>query len=96
MPVFALPGMSSPLRSAEEISRPLIVQCRREIEIGWQHVEAARAVLRNSRWLLARWNGDRSWAMHDVPIVPKPDMFIPADDGVAAPMICRRRARATA
>jgi hypothetical protein len=32
-----------------------IAQCRREIDAAWLYVEAAREVLRRSRWLLAVW-----------------------------------------
>jgi hypothetical protein len=33
----------------------IIAQCRRDIEAAWVHVEAAREVLRRSRWLYERW-----------------------------------------
>ena len=33
----------------------IIAQCRRDIETAWVHVEAAREVLRRSRWLYEHW-----------------------------------------
>src|SRR5262245_45246819 len=33
----------------------IIAQCRRDIEAAWAHVEAARQVLRRSRWLYEHW-----------------------------------------
>jgi hypothetical protein len=58
------------------MARPIIAQCRREIGIGWQHVEAARAVMRRSEWLLARWK-DSERLLAEISIVPAQDMFIP-------------------
>ena len=39
----------------DTIARPLIEQCRREIDAAWAQIEAAREVLRRGRWLLERW-----------------------------------------
>jgi hypothetical protein len=73
------------------LARPIIAQCRREIEAGWQHVEAARNVLRGSLWLVTRWRDNRGTWEHDVALVPKPEVFIPADDVIKA---ARQRSRA--
>jgi hypothetical protein len=63
------------------VARPIIVQCRREIEAGWLHVEAARDVLKRSQWLLTRWDRHRiHWDDPEVTLVPKPEMFIPVDN----------------
>ena len=45
--------------SAVALARPLIEQCRREIEAGFHHLEAAREMLRRTRWLVARWEAQR-------------------------------------
>lgn len=75
------------------MARPIIAQCRREIEIGWQHVEAARGVLRSSQWLIARWRDNHAAWTVAASIVPKPEMFIPVDpDAINAS--CRRRREA--
>ena len=47
--------MTEQFRLVEAIAREAIVQCRREIELAWAQVEAAKEVLRRGRWLLARW-----------------------------------------
>src|SRR5215831_10001203 len=39
----------------DALARQLITQCRREIEAAWVQIEAAREILRQSHWLLARW-----------------------------------------
>jgi len=41
--------------SVDALARQLITQCRREIEAAWAHIEAAREILRQGRWLLERW-----------------------------------------
>jgi hypothetical protein len=41
------------------LARPLIEQCRRDIEAGFHHLEAARDMLRRTRWLVARWEAQR-------------------------------------
>jgi hypothetical protein len=47
--------MTAQSDSIEALARPLIEQCRREIAAAWAQIEAARDMLRRSRWLLARW-----------------------------------------
>jgi len=42
-------------QSIEALAQPLIEQCRREIAAAWAQIEAAKDLLRRSRWLLARW-----------------------------------------
>jgi len=41
--------------AAADTVAQIIAQCRRDIEAAWVHVEAARQVLRRSRWLYERW-----------------------------------------
>jgi hypothetical protein len=41
--------------SVDALARQLITQCRREIEAAWAHIEAAKEILRQGRWLLKRW-----------------------------------------
>ena len=43
----------------EAIARPLIEQCRRDIAAAAAHLDAARAMLAGSRWLIARWDERR-------------------------------------
>ena len=45
--------------SVEAAARQIIAQCRREIEAAMLQIEAARAILAGSRWLLARWEERR-------------------------------------
>jgi hypothetical protein len=45
--------------SLEAIADHIIAQCRREIEAAMLQIEAARAILVSSRWLLARWEERR-------------------------------------
>jgi hypothetical protein len=71
----------------------LIQQCRSDIEAGWRHLEAARAMLRQSRWLLARWEEQRR-AGFDIVKLPdivaaRAEMFVPIE-----PATRRRRRRA--
>jgi hypothetical protein len=47
--------MTAQSQSIEALARPLIEQCRREIAAAWAQIEAAKDMLRRSRWLLARW-----------------------------------------
>jgi hypothetical protein len=44
--------VSLPLRP---LGRELIAQIRRDIAAAWEHVEAGRAILSHSAWLLERW-----------------------------------------
>ena len=46
--------------SLEALARPIIVQCRCEIEAARIHIEAGKEILRRSRWLMARWESQRS------------------------------------
>jgi hypothetical protein len=49
-------SMAGQTCSIMTVARPLIEQCRRDIdELGWQHLEAAREMLKRTRWLVARW-----------------------------------------
>jgi hypothetical protein len=41
--------------SVEAIARQIIAQCRREIEAAMLQIEAARAILVGSGWLIRRW-----------------------------------------
>ena len=43
----------------EAIARRIVEECRRDIEAARLHIEAMRAILVNSRWLLARWDERR-------------------------------------
>jgi len=45
--------------SVEAAAREIIAQCRREIEAAMLQIEAARAILAGSRWLIARWEERR-------------------------------------
>jgi hypothetical protein len=45
--------------SVVALARPLIEQCRRDIEAGFHHLEAARDMVRRTRWLVARWEAQR-------------------------------------
>jgi len=43
----------------ETIARRLIEDCRRDIEAARLHIEAMRAILAGSRWLVATWDERR-------------------------------------
>jgi hypothetical protein len=43
----------------ETIARRLIVECRRDIEAARLHIEAMRAILAGSRWLVSKWDEGR-------------------------------------
>ncbi len=45
--------------SVEAAARQIIEQCRRDIEAAMLQIEAARAILAGSRWLLERWEQRR-------------------------------------
>jgi len=50
-------------------TRAPIAQIRADIETAWQHVEAGRAILARSAWLIERW---RAQALAGEPaLVPK-------------------------
>jgi hypothetical protein len=51
--------VAEPTPTIEAIARPIIEECRRDIAAAGLHIEAMRAILSGSRWLLARWNGRR-------------------------------------
>jgi hypothetical protein len=51
-------SVTEPTPIVEAIARRIIEECRRDIAAGLQ-IEAMRAILSGSRWLLARWNGRR-------------------------------------
>jgi hypothetical protein len=51
--------MTDQTYSVLALARPLIEQCRRDIEAGFHHLEAARDMLRRTRWLVARWEAQR-------------------------------------
>jgi hypothetical protein len=51
--------MTDQTYSVMALARPLIEQCRREIQAGLDHLEAARDMLRRTRWLVARWEAQR-------------------------------------
>jgi anti-sigma-K factor RskA len=69
--------MPSEWSTLEALSRPIIAQCRREVDLGWQHVEAARAVLAKSRWLMARWETQLAAIEAEiVTVAPRAEMFV--------------------
>ena len=43
----------------EAIARRIIDECRRDIEAARLHIEAMRAILAGSRWLLGKWEERR-------------------------------------
>jgi len=43
----------------EAIARRIIEECRREIAAAGLHIEAMRAILVKSRWLVANWDERR-------------------------------------
>jgi hypothetical protein len=43
----------------ETIARRLIEECRRDIEAARLHIEAMRAILAGSRWLVTTWDERR-------------------------------------
>jgi hypothetical protein len=45
--------------SVEAAARQIIEQCRRDIEAALVQIEAARAILKASRWLTERWEASR-------------------------------------
>jgi hypothetical protein len=45
--------------SVEAVAHQIIAQCRREIEAAMLQIEAARAILVHSGWLIARWEERR-------------------------------------
>ena len=51
--------MSERTYSVEEIARQIIEHCRRDIEAAMLQIEAARAILVASRWLIERWEARR-------------------------------------
>jgi hypothetical protein len=51
--------MTDQPHSVLALARPLIEQCRRDIQAGLDHLEAARDMLRRTRWLVARWEAQR-------------------------------------
>lgn len=75
------------------MAKPIIAQCRREIELGWQHLEAARIVLQRSRWLVARWK-DSDKLSAEIPLAPQQEMFIPVNPD-AINVLRQRKRRST-
>jgi hypothetical protein len=51
--------VAEPTPIVEAIARRAIEECRREIAATWLHIEAMRAILAKSRWLVARWEQRR-------------------------------------
>ena len=51
--------MAEQTYSVEAVARQIIDQIRRDIEAAFLHVEAARRILKSSRWLLDRWGARR-------------------------------------
>ena len=45
--------------AVETIVRRIIEECRRDIEAARLHMEAMRAILSKSRWLVAKWDERR-------------------------------------
>jgi hypothetical protein len=52
-------GVTEPPPLVEAIARRIIEECRREIAAAGLHIEAMRAILSRSRWLLAKWDERR-------------------------------------
>jgi hypothetical protein len=52
------------------LGRDLIAQIRRDLAAAWEHVEAGRAILSRSAWLLARWR--EQTAAGEPSLVPAP------------------------
>jgi hypothetical protein len=46
-------GQSPPI--ANPLARELIARIRADIEAAWEQIEAGRAILARSAWLIARW-----------------------------------------
>jgi hypothetical protein len=51
--------VAEPIPVVEAIARRIIEECRRDIETARLHIEAMRAILAGSRWLLAKWEERR-------------------------------------
>ena len=51
--------MTEQTYSVEAVTRQIIDQIRRDIDAAFLHVEAARKILKSSRWLLDRWEARR-------------------------------------
>jgi hypothetical protein len=56
--------MTDQAYSVLALARPLIEQCRRDIQAGLDHLEAARDMLRRTRWLVTRWEAQREAYAH--------------------------------
>jgi hypothetical protein len=51
--------VTEPPPLVEAIARRIIEECRRDIAAAGLHIEAMRAILAGSRWLLAQWDERR-------------------------------------
>ena len=51
--------MAEQTYSVEAVARQIIDQIRRDIDAAFLHIEAARKILKSSRWLLDRWEARR-------------------------------------
>ena len=51
--------MAEQTYSLETVTRQIIDQVRRDIDAAFLHIEAARKILKSSRWLLDRWEARR-------------------------------------
>lgn len=51
--------MAEQTHSVDTIARQIIDHCRRDIDAALLQLEAARAILVSSRWLLGRWEERR-------------------------------------
>jgi len=51
--------VAEPTPFVEALARRLIQECRRDIEAARLQIEAMRAILSGSRWLIARWDKRR-------------------------------------
>ena len=51
--------MAEQTYSVEAVARQIIDQIRRDIDAAFLHIEAARKILKSSRWLLDRWETNR-------------------------------------
>jgi hypothetical protein len=51
--------VAEPTPFVEALARRLIDECRRDIEAARLQIEAMRAILAGSRWLVAKWDERR-------------------------------------
>jgi hypothetical protein len=91
--------VDEPAPLVEAIARRIIEECRREIAAAGLHLEAMRAILMRSRWLVAKWDERRradavTGGLH-LPVYDgtRASGFVEVEE--AAPRRQRRRRRAS-